>query len=61
MVPTEFDVDPMDSRTSADVVPCMLGLQPFDEVQWNQLVQQSTTPSEKNETWCKNKIEHRGG
>jgi ribosomal protein L31 len=26
MVPVEFDVDPMDSRTSTDVVPCMLGL-----------------------------------
>jgi hypothetical protein len=42
----EFYVDPMESRTSTDVVTCMLGFQPFDEVEWNRMVQQSTTPNE---------------
>ncbi len=46
MVPMEFYVDPMESRTSTDVVTCMLGFQPFDEVEWNRMVQQSTTPNE---------------
>jgi hypothetical protein len=48
---------PMESRTSTDVVSCMLGFQPFDEVEWNQMVQQSTTSSEKSETWCWNKFD----
>jgi hypothetical protein len=41
---------PMESRTSTNVVVCMLGFQPFDEVEWNQMVQQSITPNENNET-----------
>jgi len=57
MVPMEFDVDPMESRTSTDVVTCMLGFQAFDEVEGNQMVQQSTTLSEKNETWCWNEFD----
>jgi hypothetical protein len=47
ILPMEFDVDPMESRTSTNVVTCMLGFQPFYEVEWNQMVQQSTTMREE--------------